>query len=149
MKLILIILCGVLWEVGGRAKEDNPFSGMDKKIIRTMILPGVLCLWFFPAHPVLSVLSFGCMQIFRIGYGESSFLGKIYSTPWVTRMMAGILYGAIGGAALLFGSHHYEAWLSYIGIIAAVNATLCYLGASKKVMEVGAGLSAGSILWLI
>lgn len=149
MNIFLFLTSGVLFRVGGEDKALEPFIGMDKKWVRVMLLPFLLCLRFALPHPLLSLLSFGSLQALRVGYGVNSLLMKWLKESWLARAAAGFLYGLAGGFFFLGCTHHYQEYAAYIVINTFINGVLTYLKANDITCEVGAGLGVGSLLWMI
>lgn len=149
MNLIVEILSAILWRMGGDSKENFPKTPFSKKPLRVVWLPLIIGFSYAFVYPVKALWTIGAMQIFRVGYGEDSFLAKFITVDWQRRAFCGLLYSAIGGSFLLLGTGHYQAYVTYIIINTGINGILCFLKANVEIQELSTGFGIGLIKWLV
>jgi len=156
MKIIIDALCGILFKIGGTAKENYPMAGVEKKGARVVGIPVILgislCFYLKSFIPLLCI---GTYQILRLGYGipgendKGSFLGRIFKLGWLTRAAYGKICAAVGALPLFWLGLQKENYLAYILLNAIIGGTLDYLKAPAIIIETAQGLGFGAILWLM
>jgi hypothetical protein len=149
MKILLDLICGALFKIGGSKKEDYPLPGKDKKPARTIILPLVLAgsLAIY-AKSIIPLLCIGTYQTLRLGYGEKSVLRNIFKTAWLTRAAYGAITSLAGASPLLFCGLKTQNYILYALVNAGVSGVLNFLNAPVAIQEIGQGLCTGLILFL-
>ncbi len=125
IKIILIVLCGILWRLGGWGKESgNPVPWKGWRVVLIPIILGLSVAWFMQGfwymRIIVGLTTIASMNIIRIGYGnydpehddKPSFLAKITHDRggWWIRAIAGALYILIG---FLPSVLYLQKWLYY------------------------------------
>lgn len=158
-----MILCGIAWRLGGMNKTAYCRDVIIPIILGAFIgyeLNGVL--W---QKIVIGILTIGSFNIVRIGYGaydpehddKPSFLGGLLKDRkgYLTRSLAGLLYGIIGLLPLLVFNiigHHYIFIVKYLGyslFVAGISYLLSSLKAKDIIIEPLIGVAVTSIIFLI
>lgn len=145
--IILFIIIGVLWKIGGTHK---------KAWARDIVIPIIMGVYIgFETVWWIGFLSMGSYKIISIGYGISdgddrgSFLGRTFKKPWLVRGMAGLAYSVVGGCNVFIYSKAFILW----GVYCLINFVLNALGEHFKlkdfIVEPLAGLGVASIFFMI
>jgi len=130
IKVILALLCGVLWRLGGWGKESgNPLPWKGWRVVLIPIILGAAIGLFIKDHWYVRLITglaiIASLNIIRIGYGnydpehdpKPSFLARITHdrNGWWIRAIAGALYVLIGYFPYVLYSHSwYKFFLSII-----------------------------------
>ena len=153
VELILVVLCAVLWRLGGSDK----FPSWTRDTLIPIIIGlyfGITLVWWVGVITGVSFL------IIRIGYGtpdatdDGSSLGQfVYhklgiKKPWVVRGLAGLIYGVIGGACVFIYTQQYYLWLLYASVNFMANALGEKMKWNVNIVEPLAGLAVGLIFLL-
>lgn len=133
IKIILILICGVFWRLGGWGKESgNPVPWKGWRTVLIPVILGAAIGFFIKDHwymrVIVGLVSTASFNIVRIGYGnydpehdlKLSFLARITHdrNGWWIRAIAGALYVLIGYLPYMIYS---ERWVFYF-VWAAVSA---------------------------
>ena len=164
IKIILVLLCGVLWRLGGWGKESGnhlPWKGW-----RVVLIPIILGLsialsmkglWYM--RIIVGLATIASTNIIRIGYGnydpehdnKPSFLAKITHdrNGWWIRAIAGALYVIVGYSPYTLYSHEW----AYYFIATATSTLVGYCVSRFKLKDIIAdsliGITLASTLFVI
>lgn len=158
IKILLIILCGYLWRLGGTH---------NRAWTRDVIIPIILGAYIgFEYHWAVGLLTIGSFNIIRMGYGaydpehddKPSFLGQLTHDRdgWWIRGMVGALYGISGLIPLsiywlsygIFTQRFFIHWFAYILINALIGFIFCRLKAKDVVIEPAIGVGVGTLFFI-
>ena len=142
-KTAIIAVSSILWRLGGYAKAK--WSGC-----RDTLIPIMFGLWFWYHFGLwwLFPTITGTYQIIRKGYGESSWLKKIFKRNDITRAAAGFLYScAILPVIILYG--FWLQWFIYLFINTFTNFMVVWLDLNDWTTELLVGGAVATIILMI
>lgn len=156
MKILIDLICGALFKIGGTAKENYPLPGIDKKGARVVAIPVILGLSLsFYFKSFIPLLCIGSYQILRLGYGipsatdKGSFLGRMFKIGWLTRAAYGLITSLVGSYPLVFCGLGREVYIAYALVNAGIAGALVYLKAPAMIIEIAQGIGYGLILFIL
>lgn len=147
VKVAILLICAELWYQGG---QNN--RAWMRDVLITIILGawvGWKSVWW------IGILTIGTFNIIRIGYGipdstdEGSFLGRIFKVGWLTRGVAGTLYGLVGLLGYVIYTHHLLTYLIFTAVNGVVNGMGEGCKIDSKIWDRVRGLAIGSLVFLI
>lgn len=154
--MIIILLCGLFWRLGGWDKAG--WSGY-----RDVLIPLVIGIYasIKTENYILGILLCGSFNIIRIGYGaydpehddKPSWLAKITKDRKgaIIRGIVGVMYGLVGLSPAFFMGHIIDVqnWLGYCFAIGALSYILCEVKAKDFIIEPVIGALVGCSILLI
>jgi uncharacterized membrane protein YfcA len=164
IKIILIVLCGILWRLGGWGKESgNPVPWKGWRVVLIPIILGAAIGLFINDHWYVRIItalaSAASLNIIRIGYGnydpehdnEPSFLARITHdrSGWWIRAIAGALYGLVGYLPYAFYSGRWRFYLFGMVVSAAAGYCVSKLKLKDTITEPVIGLIFAGIVLVI
>lgn len=164
IKIILIILCGVFWRLGGWGKESgNPIPWKGWRVILIPIILGLGVAWFIKGNLLMRVIvgltTIASMNIIRIGYGnydpehdnKPSFLAKITHdrNGWWIRAIVGALYVLIGYLPYTLYSGRWLFYLFWMVVSAGTGFCMSRFRLKAKIADFAIGIIVASGLFAI
>lgn len=161
IKIILIVLCGVLWRLGGWGKENgNPVPWKGWRVVLIPIILGLSTVWFIKGlwymRVIVGLATIASMNIIRIGYGnydpehdnKPSFLAKITHDKggWWIRAITGALYVMIGCLPYTFYSQRWGIYFIFIIISSLIGYCVSRFKLKDIIADPFIGVSLASIL---
>lgn len=164
IKIILIVLCGILWRLGGWGKESgNPVPWKGWRVVLIPIILGVAIglfikdLWY--VRVITGLASIASLNIIRIGYGnydpehdsKPSLLARITHdrNGWWIRAIAGALYVLVGYLPCAFYSGKWWFYLLWTIVSAGTGFCVSRLRLKVKMADIIIGSTAADILFMI
>jgi len=147
LQLAILLVCAELWYQGGQPKRAWMRDVLLTIIAGTWI--GWRTVWW------IGILSIGSFNIVRVGYGipdatdEGSFLGRLFKKPWLTRGVAGLLYGLVGLLPYVIYTHSVCIYIGYAIANAIVNGMGEALAIHHKVWDRVRGLTIGLLTFIV
>jgi hypothetical protein len=164
IKIILIVLCGVLWCLGGWGKESgNPVHWKGWRVVLIPVILGASIGFFIKDHWYVRLLygiaSAASLNIIRIGYGnydpehdnKPSFLAKVTHDRggWWIRTICGALYILIGCLPCALYSGKWLVYLFWVVISAGVGYCVSRLKLKDIITDFTIGITVASALFAI
>ncbi len=164
IKLILIILCGVLWYLGGWGKESgNPLPWKGWRVVLIPIILGAAIGLFIKDHWYVRLLvglaNIASLNIIRIGYGnydpehdpKPSFLARITHdrNGWWIRAIAGALYILVGYLPYVFYSDKWGFYLVWTVVSAGTGFCVSRFRLKAKIADSIVGSVIADILIIV
>jgi len=161
IKIILIVLCGILWRLGGWGKESgNPLPWRGWRMVLIPIILGINVglyikdYWYI--RLALGLATIASLNIIRIGYGnydpehdnKPSFLARITHdrNGWWIRAIAGALYILVGYLPHTLYSHRWSIYF----ICAIISSLVGYCVSRFRLKDIIAdpliGVTLASII---
>ncbi len=162
IKIILIVLCAMLWRMGGWGKESgNPLPWKGWRVVLVPVILGAAIGFFIKDHwymrVIVGLVSTASFNIIRIGYGnydpehdpEPSFLARITHdrNGWWIRAIAGALYVLIGYLPYMIYSGRWGFYFVWAAVSAGVGFCVTRLRFKDKAVEFITGTIA--VLFLL
>jgi hypothetical protein len=164
IKIILIVLCGILWRLGGWGKESgNPLPWKGWRVVLIPIILGSTIGFFIRDHWYVRLLaglaSTASFNIIRIGYGnydpehdpKPSFLARITHdrNGWWIRAITGALYVLVGYLPYAFYSGKW--WFYFLWMIVSAGTGFCVsrFRLKDKITDFSIGSALADILLLV
>lgn len=164
IKIILIILCGVLWRLGGWGKESGnllPWKGW-RVVLIPVILGSAIGLFiedYWYVRVITGLASIASLNIIRMGYGnydpehdpKPSFLAKITKdrNGWWIRAIAGALYVLVGYLPYAFYSGKWRFYIVWAIVSAVTGFCVSRFKLKAKEADFSIGSTVASILFAV
>lgn len=164
IKIILIVLCGFLWCLGGWGKESgNPLPWKGWRVVLIPIILGAAIGLFIKGHWYMRVItglaSAASLNIIRIGYGnydsehddKPSFLARITHDRggWWIRAIAGALYVLIGYLPYALYSGRWWFYLLLAVVSAVTGFCVSRFRLKAKTADTIIGSTVADILFMV
>lgn len=164
IKIILIVLCGILWRLGGWGKESgNPVPWKGWRVVLIPVVLGISTalfmkgLWYM--RIITGLAEIVSMNIIRIGYGnydpehdnKPSFLAKVTHDRggWWIRAIAGALYVLIGYLPYALYSSKWWFYLLLAAVSAGTGFCVSRFRLKVKTTDMIIGSTAADILFMV
>jgi len=164
IKIILIILCAVLWRLGGWGKESgNPIPWKGWRVVLIPIILGLGIGWFtkdfWYMRLFIGLATIASMNIIRIGYGnydpehdnKPSFLARITHDRggWWIRAIAGVLYVLVGYLPYVLYSGKWGFYLLWTVVSAGTGFCVSRFRLTVKIADPVIGSTVAGILLVV
>ena len=154
IKLLIPLICGVLFWLGGRDWGHKAFRRVGISFILALYLACALKIWW-----LFLACGIGYALTICLGYGsisdddpKPSFLAKLLNDKvgWLTRGVYGLLVSGIGTISLVLGGFIVlPLYVVYVICNFVTGAILCKIKAPAIIIEPMVGLMIGSIVLFV